>query len=109
MPPPPAFASPPPLWGSPSHVRRLFGDSPVALEFARGTTPGASSPPRHFVTFMETHYGPMLKARERLTAEGRWDECRTAILALAARHNTATDGRLLMRAEYLVTVGRHVG
>lgn len=54
---------------------------------------------------METHYGPTLKARERLTAEGRWEECREEILALAERRNEATDGSLLMPAEYLVAVG----
>jgi hypothetical protein len=58
---------------------------------------------------METHYGPMLKARERLTAEGRWEECRAEILALAERRNEATDGGLLTHAEYLVTVGRKGG
>ena len=55
---------------------------------------------------METHYGPMLKARERLTAEGRWEECRREILALVQRRNEATDGSLLMHSEYLVAVGR---
>ena len=39
MPAPPAFASPPPLWGSESHVRNLFRETPVVLEFARGTNP----------------------------------------------------------------------
>jgi hypothetical protein len=53
---------------------------------------------------METHYGPMLKARERLTAEGRWEQCRGQIVALAERRNE-TDGSLLMQAEYLVAVG----
>jgi hypothetical protein len=55
---------------------------------------------------MESYYGPTLKARERLTAEGRWEECRGEILALAERYNEATDGSLFMHAEYLVTVGR---
>ena len=54
---------------------------------------------------METHYGPTLKARERLTAEGRWEECRSEILAMVERRNEATDGSLLMHAEYLVAVG----
>ena len=48
----------------------------------------------------------VLKARERLTAEGRWDECRAEILALTDRHNEARDGRLYVEAEYLVTIGR---
>ena len=55
--------------------------------------------------FLETAYGPTLKARERLTAEGRWDACRTEMLALAERRNEATDGKLLLPAEYAVAVG----
>jgi hypothetical protein len=47
-----------------------------------------------------------VKARERLTVEGRWEECRRGITALADRHNQATDVSLLMYAEYLIVVGR---
>ena len=109
MPAPPDYASPPPLWGSEQHVRRLFSDSPIELAFARGYNPWRFDSAEHFVAFMETHYGPTLKARERLTAEGRWRDCRAEIVALAERHNEATDGTLLMKAEYLVVVGRHAG
>ena len=106
MPAPPDYASPPPLWGSEQHVRRLFSDSPIELAFARGYNPWRFDFAEHFVAFMETYYGPTLKARERLTAEGRWQDCRAEIVALAERHNEATDGTLLMKAEYLVVVGR---
>ena len=109
LPAPPDYASPPPLWGSEQHVRRLFADSPVELEFARGHNPWRFDSAEHFVAFMETNYGPTLKARERLTAEGRWEECRGEIVALAERRNEANDGSLLMWAEYLVAVGRKVG
>jgi SAM-dependent methyltransferase len=109
LPPPPAYASAPPLWGSEEHVRRLFADSPIELEFARGNNPWWFDSPEHYVVFMETYYGPTVKARERLTGEGRWEECRAEILALAERYNEATDGSFFMNAEYLVTVGRKAG
>jgi SAM-dependent methyltransferase len=109
MPAPPDYASPPPLWGSEEHVRSLFSDSPIELEFARGTNPWRFDSAEHYVVFMESYYGPTVKARERLTAEVRWEECRGEILALAERRNEATDGSLLMNAEYLVAVGRNVG
>jgi SAM-dependent methyltransferase len=109
MPAPPDYASPPPLWGSEQHVRRLFADSPIELEFARGHNPWRFDSAEHFVAFMETHYGPTLKARERLTAEGQWEDCRAEIIALAEGRNDAADGSLLMNAEYLVVVGRHAG
>ena len=106
MPAPPDYASPPPLWGNEEHVRGLFAGSDVELEFARGLNPWRFASPEHYVVFMETHYGPTLKARERLTGEGRWEECRAEILAMAERRNEATDGSLLMHSEYLVAVAR---
>lgn len=106
MPAPPDYASPPPLWGNEDHVRGLFAESQLELEFARGHNPWRFDSAEHWVAFMETNYGPTLKARERLTAEGRWADCRAEMVALAERHNRATDGRLHMEAEYLVTVAR---
>jgi SAM-dependent methyltransferase len=107
MPAPPEFASPPPKWGSEDHVRALLGDA-FELEFARGLTPWEFDAAEDWVAFMETRYGPMLKARERLTADGVWDECRAEIVAMAERRNEATDGRLLIRSEYLVVTGRRI-
>jgi SAM-dependent methyltransferase len=105
LPAPPDFAAPPPLWGDEEHVRGLF-DGAVELEFSRGHNPWRFDSAEHYVVFMETYYGPLLKARERLTAEGRWEDCRDDILAMAERRNEATDGSFLMHAEYLVAAGR---
>jgi SAM-dependent methyltransferase len=105
MPAPPSYASPPPLWGSEPYVRGLFADTGVDLEFERGHNPWRFHSADEFVRFMETNYGPTLKARERLSAEGRWQECRDEIVAMAERHNEAADGGLLMHAEYMVAVG----
>jgi SAM-dependent methyltransferase len=109
MPKPPQFASPPPLWGTEQHIRDLFAGTGVQFEFARGLNPWQFDSPEHYVVFMETHYGPVLKARERLTGEGRWEDCRAEILANVQRRNEATDGSLLMHAEYLVAIGRKAG
>ena len=109
LPAPPAFASPPPLWGSPSHVRRLFEGTRVVLDFDRGTNPWRFESPEAWVAFMETAYGPTVKARQRLTGEGRWEACRAEMVALAERRNEATDGSLHMEAEYLITIGHKVG
>jgi SAM-dependent methyltransferase len=106
LPAPPDYASPPPLWGSEAHVLELFADTPVEFEFARGVNPWRFDSAENYVTFMETHYGPTVKARERLSAEGRWEECRAEILAMADRRNEAPDGSLLMYAEYLIAIGR---
>jgi ubiquinone/menaquinone biosynthesis C-methylase UbiE len=106
MPAPPEYASSPPLWGNAEHVHELFADTGIELTFARGYNPWRFDSAEHFVVFFETNYGPTLKARERLEAEGRWAELREELHELAERHNEATDGSLLMHAEYLVTVGR---
>lgn len=109
LPAPPDFASAPPLWGSEEHVQSLFAGTGVELEFAYGSNPWRFESAEEWVSFMETQYGPTLKASERLGAEGRWDECRGEILAMAERRNAASDGSLLIWAEYLVTVGRKAG
>jgi SAM-dependent methyltransferase len=109
VPPAPAFASPPPRWGDEAHVRELFAGTGVELEFARGHNPWRFGSAEDYVAFMESNYGPLVKARERLTGEGRWADCRAEILALADRRNQATDGSLLMLAEYLVVIGRKAG
>jgi SAM-dependent methyltransferase len=106
LPPAPSYASPPPLWGSEPYVRGLFAGTGVELKFARGNNPWRFHSAEEFVSFMETKYGPTLKARERLSREGRWHECREEIRAMAERHNEATDGGLLMHAEYMVAIGR---
>jgi SAM-dependent methyltransferase len=106
LPTPPDYASPPPLWGSEEHVRRLFADSGVELEFSRAYNPFRFASGEAFVTFFETHYGPTLKARDRLSAEGSWDDCRAEIVAMAERRGENGDGGLLLSSEYLVTVGR---
>ena len=109
LPAPPAFASPPPLWGSTAHVRRLFAGSRLVLDFDRGHNPWRFESPEAWVSFMETAYGPTVKARQRLSAEGRWQDCRAELLALAERRNEATDGSLHMEAEYLITVAHKDG
>jgi len=102
----PAYASPPAQWGDETHVRELFDGNGVALELERTTTPVRFDSAEDYVAFMETYYGPTLKARERLTGEGRWEECRRELVAMMEGRNEAADGRLLVPAEYLLVVAR---
>jgi len=109
MPAPPPYASAPPLWGSEDHVRDLFAGTGVELTFHIGHNPWRFESADALAGFFEEAYGPTLKARERLTGEGRWDDCRAEIVAMAERRNEARDGTLLLRAEYCVAVGRKAG
>jgi SAM-dependent methyltransferase len=104
LPKPPEGASPPPLWGDEEHVRKLFAGAGVQFKFQRrhadfsyGSAPG-------FVDYMAYHYGPLLKARERLSQEGTWDELRRDLVALSERSNVAGDGFSAM-SEYLLARG----
>ena len=105
LPKPPAYASAPPLWGDEQHVRGLFAGTGVEPAFARGHNPWRFESAEHWVAFMENRYGPLVKARAKLTADGRWSDCRAEILAMAERRNEATDGSLLLAAEYLIVTG----
>jgi SAM-dependent methyltransferase len=109
LPKPPAYASPPPLWGSSGHVARLFADTGVELSFSTGHNPWRFPSADAFVAFMETRYGPLVKARAKLGAEGVWDEVRAEVVALFEQRNVARDGSLLIEAEYLVVAGRRAG
>jgi len=102
--PPPAGASPPPLWGDEDHVRSLFEG--CSVEFERGTNPFVFASVEEYMTFFEQRYGPTLKARERLLADGRWEDCRAELRALYESMNLADDGSMHIESEYLLSVIR---
>ncbi len=108
LPAPPAGASPPPKYGDEEHVRGLFAHADVELAFASGTARFYAHSPAGFVAFMADHYGPVLKARERLAAEGRWSALEADLIALCERVNTAADG-LALATQYQITTGRKGG
>ena len=105
LPKPPVGASPPPLWGDADHVRALFAEAPVELAFESHAASFHAESPDAFVEFMADHYGPVLKARDRLAAEGRWEALRADLVALCERANVAEDG-FRAPSEYLLTLGR---
>jgi len=105
MPKPPEGASPPPLWGVEEHVDRLFAGTGVELEFERRTTPFEYDSAEGFVDYLADVYGPMLKAREKLSPDGQWEDLRSDLVALCERSNVAADG-FRADSEYLVAVGR---
>jgi SAM-dependent methyltransferase len=108
LPAPPAFASPPPRWGDEQHVRGLFAGHSVDVTFERGTNPFVFASPDACIDFFAQAYGPTVKARERLTAEGTWDACRDDLRTLFATVNSATDGSFRADAEFLVAAVRKV-
>jgi SAM-dependent methyltransferase len=101
LPPPPAFATAPPLWGDERHVSELFARHDVTLSYTRASNLFAFDSVDAYQTFFEQRYGPTIKAQEKLVADGRWDACRAELRELFDRRNTATDGSCRIHAEYL--------
>src|SRR5262245_22185788 len=106
MPAPPAGVSPPPKWGDPDHVTALFEGTGITLSFARRTVDFRDRSPESFVDFMATCYGPLVKARELLSADGRWEDLRADLIALSASMDEGTAGAFRTPSEYLVVTGR---
>ena len=70
-PPPPAGASPPPLWGNPAVIAERLGPHFEAPFFERGTMSYPALSIDHFRMFMERSIGPMQKLVESLAADPR--------------------------------------
>jgi SAM-dependent methyltransferase len=97
MPPPPTIAQPPVLWGREAHVRELFADREIELEFHRETVaPAQFGSTDEAIEYLATRFGPMIMAREMLTAAGRWDDLRADLVELYERDEPL---------EYLVITG----
>ncbi len=102
LPPPPAIASRPTLWGDEAHVRALLGGQ-ILLALERRTVdlvaPSADALLRH----QQERFGPLIVAKSRLEAE-RYDALLADLRALLAAHHRG-DGEVRVAAEYLLVVG----
>lgn len=106
MPKPPEYASPPPGWGKVEHVEGLFAGHPVELSCERHSLDFEGESPEAFIDFFADYYGPLLQARNKLSAEGTWDALREELVTLSAESNVAADGRFRAPSDYLVFVAR---
>ena len=88
-------------------MRALFDSTGVELEFERELNPflGFRSAD-DWVEFMATNYGPLLAAREKLAADGRWEQLREELVEVTASLDTSGGGELRVASEYLVTLAR---
>ncbi len=108
MPAPPSYASPPAGWGRVEHIEALFADYPVQLSFERCALDFEAESPAAFIDFMADCYGPLLGARKRLSADGRWESLRNELVALSDEMNTADDGHFRTSSDYLVTLASKI-
>ena len=104
MPKPPPGASPPPLWGDGDHLRGLFEGTGVEFELETHSVVFEGDSPAGFIDYFAENYGPLLKARELLEPQGKWEALYADLVALAERSNLAADS-FMTQSEYLVAVG----
>lgn len=109
MPPPPPFAMSPLLWGTEDHVRDLFGDTDVTVRFDRGEIEFRFDSPEEEIEHFETRFGPLLKARELLEPQGRWQALHDDFAAYVHRHHQPGEAGSRSMAEYLLTIGAKTG
>lgn len=103
--PPPPGAQPPPMWGTESHVRELFGDRVRDIELLRDHVEVAQFPGRQdFRSFFRENYGPTVAAYRGLA--DRPDRTAALDAALDALAASADEGGGLMRWEYALITGR---
>jgi SAM-dependent methyltransferase len=104
MPPPPDYASPPILWGSEDYVRDLFATVATSFEFERHVNRVEWDSIDGFADFFMERFGPMVSARALLG--DRFAELRDQVVDVWRRANEATDGRLRLPQEYLLSIIR---
>jgi SAM-dependent methyltransferase len=107
MPPPPAGAQPPPLWGSEDHVRELLGDRVELRAVERDVLEVTAFAHAHdYAEHFKARYGPTIAARANAGRAGREDEFDQALNAFCDEWNRGTPDAARFEMEYLVAVGR---
>lgn len=108
MPPPPAEALPPPLWGSEEHVRELFGDRLESLEMTRASYVERAATPDDYVELLKRTFGPVVATYAALAEEPeRASALDRDFLEFATRANGGPpEGPAEYRYEYLLVIAR---
>ncbi|HEX6468230.1 MAG TPA: class I SAM-dependent methyltransferase [Streptosporangiaceae bacterium] len=106
MPPPPPSAprpTPPVLWGTEEHCRRLFGPRVTSLTATARTDEWCAASAEAQVELLRRHLAPWRMAEQKLPPEGRERMSQAALVELNSA-NRATDGTLVAGADYLEVV-----
>ena len=106
MPPPAPELKPPSMWGSEDHMRSLFEQHGVALEFDRAVVDFEDESIDAWLAYGEEKLGPMVMARAVLEPQGKWDALHEDLRGLYERENKNTDGSFRVTPEYLITIAR---
>jgi ubiquinone/menaquinone biosynthesis C-methylase UbiE len=101
VPPAPGLRSPA-LWGTRSHLEKLFAADGTVSATNRNFVFRYRSA-RHWLEIFRTYYGPVMKTFLAISPEAR-SELEADLYALLANMNDALDGTLVLPSEYLEVV-----
>lgn len=105
MPPPPEGFQPPPMWGLRDHVSELFAGSGIELAFDDAAAHWQFADIEEMVEEYGTKFGPVVKLREALEPQGRWEALRDDLTDTFSRITYEEDGGIAYDGEYLITQG----
>ena len=103
LPPPPAGAKSPALWGTEARLKEMFGASSSAIRAERRNYVFRYRSPEHFLDFFRSYYGPILKAFAALD-QANQQKLYQDLMALIGTANRADDGTMVLPGEYLEVV-----
>jgi SAM-dependent methyltransferase len=105
-PPPPAGASPPPLWGSETHLTGLMGDAVEWRSMERQVLDiTAFKHPLAYGEHFKARYGPAIGVRANAARNGRAEEFDAALDDFCREWNVGSETEARFEMEYLLSVG----
>jgi ubiquinone/menaquinone biosynthesis C-methylase UbiE len=103
MPAPPEGFQPPPLWGHQDHVREIFEETGIDLDFEPTAVEFTADSPEAYLEEMERDLPPMVMARANMEPE-KWDAMRSDLQTLYAETNES-ESAFSAPQEYLLIKG----
>jgi SAM-dependent methyltransferase len=101
--PPPAGLKSPALWGTSERLDELFGANSATIDVTKQTYVWRYRSPLHWLDLWREVYGPLQKAFGALDKAAQ-DRLAIDLLGLIDRCNVATDGTMVVPAEYVEVV-----
>ena len=103
LPPPPAGAKSPALWGTRAALDEMFGSQASSIKAEPRSFNFRYKSAEHFLEVFKTFYGPVLKAFAALDAAAQQD-LHNDLYALIVRMNKSGDATMVVPSEYLEVV-----
>lgn len=101
--PPPSGTASPLRWGTEAGGHELLGDYCRDITFERRAGYAYYRSVGHALELFQRYFGPTIRALNVVGEEGA-DALRSDLAEVFEKHNTANDGTVVMRTDYLLTI-----